>query len=93
MLLLVEKVFFGAMRNEKNAGLPDLSVREWFVMAPMLVMIAVMGLKPQPFLEPAKMPVDRLLGRFAAAEQRLRDSDPGRPPTTGTQPPALAGRE
>ncbi len=93
MLLLVEKVFFGAMRNEKNAGLPDLSVREWFVMAPLVVLIAVMGLMPQPFLDPAKMPVDRLLGRFAAAEQRLRETDPGRPPTTGTQPPALAGRE
>src|SRR5512135_2104447 len=93
MLVLVEKVFFGANRNEKNAGLPDLSVREWFVMAPLLVMIAVMGLMPQPFLDPARMPVDRLLGRFAAAEQRLRETDPGRPPTTGTQPPALAGRE
>jgi NADH-quinone oxidoreductase subunit M len=93
MLILVERVFFGSMRNEKNAGLGDLSVREWFVIAPLLVLIVVMGLVPQPFLDPARQPVDRLLGRFAAAEQRLRQLDPGLPPTTGTQPPALAGRE
>jgi NADH-quinone oxidoreductase subunit M len=93
MLLLVERVFFGKLENEKNALLPDLSLREWAVMAPLLVLIGVMGLVPQPFLAPAKQPVDRLLGRFAAAEQRLRQQDPSRPPTTGTQPPALAGRE
>jgi len=93
MLLLVERVFFGPMTSEKNAGLLDLSLREWAVMAPLLVLIGVMGLVPQPFLAPAKQPVDRLLGRFAAAEQRLRDQDPSRPPTTGTQPPALAERE
>jgi NADH-quinone oxidoreductase subunit M len=93
MLVLVEKVFFGTLRNPENKHLPDLSVREWFVIAPLLVLIVVMGLVPQPFLDPAKPSVDRLLGRFAAAEQRMRQNDPARPPTTGTQLPALAGRE
>ena len=63
------------------------------VIAPMLIAIAVMGLKPQPFLDPARAPVNRLLVRFAAAEQRMHPNDPGRPPSTGTQLPALAGRE
>ncbi len=94
MLILVERVFFGPMRNPKNAGLPDLSVREWVVLAPLLLLIGVMGLVPQPFLNPAKAPVDRLITRFAAAEQRLREQDPSRPPSIGTQPtPVLAGRE
>jgi NADH-quinone oxidoreductase subunit M len=93
MLVLVEKVFFGALRNPENAHLRDFSLREWFVIAPLLALIVVMGLLPQPFLDPAKPSVDRLLGRFAAAEQRLRQNDPSRPPTTGTQLPALAGRE
>jgi NADH-quinone oxidoreductase subunit M len=90
MLLLVERVFFGKNANPANAGLPDLSVREWFVMAPILVLIVVMGLVPQPFLDPAKTSVDRLLGRFQAAEQRLQQREPGYQPTTGTAPPALA---
>src|SRR6266568_3374881 len=93
MLLLVERVFFGPLQNKKNAGLLDLSLREWVVIAPLLVLIGVMGLMPQPFLDPARQPVDRLLSRFAQVERRLQESDPARPPTTGTQPPALAGRE
>ncbi len=91
MLVLVERVFFGPMHNPKNKGLGDLSLREWVVLAPLLILIGVMGLVPQPFLDPAKPAVDRLLTRFAAAEQRLRDQDPARPPTTGSQPPAFAG--
>jgi NADH-quinone oxidoreductase subunit M len=91
MLLLVEKVFFGKLTKDENARLPDFSLREWVVMAPLLVLVVVMGLAPQGFLDPARAPVDRLLGRFAAVEQRLRDADPSRAPSTGTQPPALAG--
>jgi NADH-quinone oxidoreductase subunit M len=87
MLLLVEKVFFGKNENPANAALPDLSVREWVVITPLLVLIGVMGLVPQPFLDPAKPAVDRLLVRFQAAEQRIQ---PGAPPQTGTEPPALA---
>jgi outer membrane protein TolC len=49
-----------------------------------------MGLAPQPFLAQAKPSVDRLLVRMQAAEQRLRQSDPGLRPLTGTEPPAIA---
>jgi NADH-quinone oxidoreductase subunit M len=90
MLILVERVFVGKITNPANADLSDLSLREWAVIAPLIVLIFVMGLVPQPFLDPAKGPVDRLLVRFQAAEQRLRESDPQRPPETGTEPPALA---
>jgi NADH-quinone oxidoreductase subunit M len=93
MLLVVERVFFGPLQNKKNAGLRDLSLREWVVIAPLLLLIGVMGLMPQPFLDPVRQPVDRLLSRFAQVERRLQESDPARTPTTGTQPPAVAGRE
>jgi NADH-quinone oxidoreductase subunit M len=96
MLLLVERVFFGKLTSPENAGLADFSLREWVVMAPLLALVVVMGVLPQPFLDPARGPVDRLLGRFAAAEQRLRQQDPGYVPASGSQPPALAnlgGRE
>jgi NADH-quinone oxidoreductase subunit M len=90
MLLLVERVFLGPMRNAKNAGLLDLSVREWVVMLPLVLLIGWMGLVPQPFLAPARGSVDQLLTRFAAAEQRLHDADPSRAPATGADAPALA---
>jgi NADH-quinone oxidoreductase subunit M len=87
MLLLVQKVFFGPIRNDHNRHLPDLSVREWFVLAPMLVLIVVMGLVPGPFLAPAKPSVDRLIQRFQAAETRL-----GRGPQVGTAAAAVTVR-
>ena len=71
MLVLVEKVFFGPIRHEENRHLADLSVREGFVLAPVIVFIVVMGLMPGPFLAPAKPAVDRLVQRFQQAEARL----------------------
>jgi NADH-quinone oxidoreductase subunit M len=90
MLFLVQRVFFGKLDNPENRHLPDLSVREAFVIVPMLVLIAVMGLLPGPFLDPARPAVDRFIGRMQAAEQRLRLEDPALPPMVGTEPPALA---
>jgi NADH-quinone oxidoreductase subunit M len=86
MLWLVERVFFGPIAREENRRLPDLSLREALVIAPMLLLIVVMGLVPQPFLAPAKPAVDRLVLRMQQADQRR---SPGRP-TVGRQPPALA---
>jgi NADH-quinone oxidoreductase subunit M len=87
MLLLVEKVFFGKLGNEHNRHLPDLSVREGLVLAPMIALIVVMGLVPGPFLAPAKPAVDRLVQRFQAAEVRL-----GKGPQVGTETTAVAAR-
>jgi NADH-quinone oxidoreductase subunit M len=87
MLLLVEKVFFGPIEDEENRHLPDLSVREGFVLAPMIVLIVVMGLLPGPFLAPARPAVDRLVQRFQQVEARQ-----GLPTTVGTVDVAVAAR-
>jgi len=93
MLLLVERVFLGPLRNPKNQSLPDLSVREWFVLVPLVILIGVLGLVPQPFLTPAREPALRLLARFQTVEERLRKENPELPPATGSEPAAIAGRE
>jgi NADH-quinone oxidoreductase subunit M len=85
MLLLVERVFFGPIRKEENRTLRDLTLREGFVLAPMVALILVMGLVPQPFLGPVKPSVDRLVERFQAAEARL-----GSAKQVGTVPPAIS---
>jgi NADH-quinone oxidoreductase subunit M len=77
MLILVERVFFGQNKNPANHALADLSLREAFVLVPLVVLIVVMGLVPGPFLSPAKGSVDRLMARFAAAQ-------------VGTESPELA---
>jgi NADH-quinone oxidoreductase subunit M len=87
MLLLVERIFFGPLRNEANRGLSDLTVREGFVLAPVVALILVMGLRPAPFLAPVQAPVSRLVARLQQAEVRA-----GRGPQVGTVPPAIASR-
>jgi NADH-quinone oxidoreductase subunit M len=93
MLLLVERIFFGALRNPKNGGLEDLSVREWLVVAPLLILIGVMGLVPQTFLEPARRPVEKLMSFFP--EEEIGPSKPAlRAAAAPVAPsPAMAGRE
>jgi NADH-quinone oxidoreductase subunit M len=87
MLVLVERVFFGPLTNEKNQALPDLTVREGFVLAPMIALILVMGLVPRPFLAPVQRPVERLVSRLQEAEVRM-----ARGPQVGTELPAVATR-
>jgi len=90
MLVLVQRVFFGKLDNPENQSLEDLSLREAFVVAPIILLIGVMGLAPDPFLQTARPAVDRLLVRMQSAEQRMRQEDPGLRPLVGTEPPALA---
>ncbi|HEY6004127.1 MAG TPA: NADH-quinone oxidoreductase subunit M [Anaeromyxobacter sp.] len=87
MLLLVEKVFFGTIQNEHNRHLPDLSAREAFVLVPMVILIVVMGIAPQPFLAPAKPAVDRLVQRFQGVEKRVSNV-----PLVGTETTSFAAR-
>jgi NADH-quinone oxidoreductase subunit M len=54
MLSVVQKMFFGPLTNPKNKGLPDLSVRESLALAPLVLMIFVIGLFPSIFLDRMK---------------------------------------
>ncbi|HVP66988.1 MAG TPA: NADH-quinone oxidoreductase subunit M [Anaeromyxobacteraceae bacterium] len=90
MLSLVQRVFFGKLENPENRHLEDLSLREAFVIAPIILLIGVMGLVPDPFLQTARPSVEKLISRMQAAEQHLRQDDPGLRPLVGTEPPALA---
>jgi NADH-quinone oxidoreductase subunit M len=72
MLLLVQRVFYGPIDKEKNRALPDLTLREGLVIAPLAALILVMGLVPQPFLTPAKPAVERLLSRFREVDPQQK---------------------
>ncbi len=64
MLGVVEKVFFGPLSNPKNKHLPDLTVRETLALAPLVLMIFVIGLMPGVFLDRMKSSVDMLHNQF-----------------------------
>jgi NADH-quinone oxidoreductase subunit M len=51
MLSVVQKVFFGPLTNPKNEHLEDLNVRESVSLAPLLVLIFVIGFFPSLLLD------------------------------------------
>jgi NADH-quinone oxidoreductase subunit M len=51
MLWMVQRVFFGPLANPENMGLKDLNRRELLTALPFVILVIVMGLKPQPILD------------------------------------------
>jgi NADH-quinone oxidoreductase subunit M len=60
MLWMFQRVNYGPVTNEKNKDLPDMSRREWWVLAPTIAMAVVMGVLPGPFLRAMAPSVDRI---------------------------------
>jgi NADH-quinone oxidoreductase subunit M len=69
MLWLYQRLFFGPPRKAASHGLADLTVREWFTIAPLLIAIVVIGFAPQPLLSAMKEPVDAFVQRVSRADR------------------------
>jgi len=52
MLWLYQRVFYGETGSEVRAHVPDLNLREWAAILPLLVMMVWMGVYSQTFLPP-----------------------------------------
>lgn len=50
LLWLIQRVFYGPLDKDENKDLQDLTLREKFVLFPLVIMIIVMGVYPQLFL-------------------------------------------
>jgi NADH-quinone oxidoreductase subunit M len=91
MLWMFQRVNYGAVTNEKNAALPDLSARERFALWPAVAMVIVMGLFPMIFLRPMEPAVTRLVEHVRRNEGQTVRTQP-QPPIPSPQPPAVAQR-
>jgi NADH-quinone oxidoreductase subunit M len=65
MLWMFQRVNYGTVTNPKNEGMKDLSVRERWVITPIVVMAIVMGVVPSVFLNPMRPAIDRAVARMA----------------------------
>jgi NADH-quinone oxidoreductase subunit M len=63
MLWMVQKVFFGTITHRENQFIPDMNLREFVTVAPFLVLVLVMGLMPQPFLDRLTPSTNRFIAR------------------------------
>jgi NADH-quinone oxidoreductase subunit M len=61
MLPMVQRIFFNSLTRPENERLPDLSVREWVVLAPLVAGMLWMGVYPKPFLQRAEVTLTELI--------------------------------
>ena len=67
MLYLYWRICFGTQRNADAAAMPDLSLREWWLLAPIAAVVLWMGIYPESFMRPMRGDVGRLLTRIERA--------------------------
>jgi len=60
MLWMLQRVVFGKITNAKNKHLPDLNAREMGLLIPLLVLMLVMGVYPNMFLNRSKNEIKAL---------------------------------
>jgi NADH-quinone oxidoreductase subunit M len=76
MLSVVQKMFFGPLTNPKNKHLPDLLPREVVALAPLVIMVFVIGLFPSIFLDRMKASVQLTYAQFRdVSEYTIQHSD------------------
>ena len=84
MLHLVQRVFFGPLRqpkhNPKEPPVADLSAREVWALVPLCVFILWIGLQPSFFLDRMSPTLDRLTGPAMDIAAGASDSNPANPP-------------
>jgi NADH-quinone oxidoreductase subunit M len=80
MLWMFQRVMFGKITKEENRSLKDLSLREVFVLLPIIVAIFVIGIYPDPFLKKMSVSVDQFNARMRAGTAvGIRVERPGLP--------------
>ena len=61
LLWLYQRVMFGQVTHEVNKTLPDLNLREYAVLVPLVFMAFWIGIYPKPFFAYINRPVDRIV--------------------------------
>jgi len=67
MLYLYRRVCFGGQENEDAAAMPDLTAREYLLLAPIAAVVLWMGVYPESFLAPMRADIAILDERLARA--------------------------
>src|SRR5713226_6709005 len=76
MQWMYRRVIFGPLTNPDNQRLRDLNAREIFIFVPILALIVLMGVYPQPFLDRMKPSVDRTLKRIFTVQATTVAANP-----------------
>src|SRR5215471_7673126 len=61
LLWLYQRIFFGEVTQSANANLPDLTLREQLVLAPLVILALWIGLYPRPIFEVIRRPSEKIV--------------------------------
>jgi NADH-quinone oxidoreductase subunit M len=64
MLYLYRRVVFGALTKDDVKAMPDISAREWLLLAPIAVVVMWMGVYPESFMAPMRKDVAVLVAHM-----------------------------
>jgi NADH-quinone oxidoreductase subunit M len=67
MLWMYRRFLFGPLKNPANEKLTDLNARELLLLAPILILIILLGVYPRPILQRIEPAVTLTLKRFPVA--------------------------
>jgi NADH-quinone oxidoreductase subunit M len=67
MLYLYWRVVYGAARTPEASAMPDLTRREWAILAPVAAVVLWMGVYPESFMAPMRKDVEVLMARIQRA--------------------------
>ncbi len=61
LLWLYQRVMFGSVTHDINKTLPDLNLREYAILLPLVFMAFWIGIYPKPFFDYINSPVDKIV--------------------------------
>jgi len=67
MLFLYKRVIFGIITNEKLKTILDLNLREHIIMISLLIIVIIIGIFPNIFLEPMRFPIENIINNYELA--------------------------
>lgn len=88
MLHAVLKMFWGPVSKKENEHLPDLTRREAYVLAPLIVLVFWIGLFPNTFLKPMQPAVERYVATYVARHADSSETATLAPDLNAPPPPA-----
>jgi NADH-quinone oxidoreductase subunit M len=93
MLWMFQRVNYGPVTNEENAGMKDLGLREWIVLVPILAAAILMGVVPNLFLRAIEPSAARVVTQVRAqVPTRIEARAVARPAASPQSPAATTPR-
>lgn len=70
MLYLYKRIIFGQMSNVKLKDILDIDFREKIILYPLIIMIILIGIFPNIFLDPMRLPIELIINNYEFANAK-----------------------